>query len=334
MAITENPRLEYESGQAFNPFEALTEAGINEDGKHVFEASFAPWSGRSGFEALVRPFGLATGGQIRAGTGNDSVSVSALSAYMPDTAGADSDGLVSVAGASVSVVRAAVDTHIINSITVDASGALVAIQGDEGTAFSEVRDAAGGPPLIPANSIEIGQVRLATVAAGPVSDTQIFQSVGTHQERYDQPVWEVDPALGEVHFSTELPPIHEGGLAKPVHVRGYTPIFAEIPRCSDFVPADESHSVNSTQIYGGTLGSVSKSLGQASFTHRGNDGITDPIVSLKNERLWFRWFQDRNKLAHSLTQGILGIGRTYPAGDHVTINATISAEQATQDYEG
>ena len=331
MAITSNPKLEYESGQAFHAFEAMTDSGD----ATTFEASFAPWSGRSGFEATVLPFGLATGGAIPPDTGtNNSVAVAALTAYMPGTAAADADGLATVASGTVSVTRASVDTHIINSITVNASGAFAAVQGSEGTAFSETRGAAGGPPLIPVDAVEIGQVRLATAAAAEVSSTEIFQVVGTHQERYDSPVWSTDPTNGEIEFASALPKIHTGDVPKQVHVRGYTPIFAELPRVSDFVPADESNSVNSTQIYGGTLGSVSSSLGQGSFTHYGNDGITDPIIKLKGERLWFKWFQDRNKLAHQLTQGIVGVSRTYPAGDHVNISVTISAEQPSQDLEG
>lgn len=330
MAITSNPLLQYESGQAFHPFEAMDDSGD----ATTFEASFAPWSGRSGFEPLVLPFGLATGGAITPDTGNDSVAVAALTAYMPGTAAADSDGLATVASGTVSVTRASVDTHIINSITVDASGALAAVQGDEGTSFSETRGAAGGPPLIPVDSIEIGQVRLSSASAAVVESTEIFTVTGTHTERYDQPVMTLDPTNGEVTFASALPKIHTGDVPKQVHVRGYTPIFAELPRVSDFVPADETNSVNSTQIYGGTLGSVSTSLGQGSFTHYGQDGITDPIIKAKGQRLWFKWFQDRNKLANQLTQGIVGISRTYPAGDHVNISVTISAEQPSEDLDG
>ncbi|MGM0703885.1 MAG: hypothetical protein ACQEUG_16005 [Pseudomonadota bacterium] len=330
MAITDNGMLEYESGQSYNDWEEMTDTGD----RSTFEASFAPWSGRAGFETSVVPWGLATGGQVQAGSGNDSVDVSALTAYMPGVTGADSDGLLSVSAASVSVTRASADTHIINSITVDSAGELTAVEGSEGTSFSEERGSAGGPPLIPVDSIEIAQVRLVTAAAAPVSDTEIFQVPGTHQERYDFPVWSEDPATGEVHFATALPAVHTGDLPKKVSVKGYTPIFVELPNCSDWVPADESHSVNSTQTYSGALGSVSRSLGQASFTHRAKDGITDPIVKLKNQRLWFRWFQDKNRQPFSLTQGMLGIARQYPAGDHVTVNATISAEQATVDFDG
>lgn len=330
MAITSNPKLEYESGQAYQPFEAMSDTGD----ATLFEASFAPWSGRSGFEPEIRPFGLATGGAITPDSGtNDSVAVAALTAYMPGTAAANADGLASVGSGTVAVTRAVTDTHIINSITVDASGALTAVQGTEGTAFSETRGAAGGPPLIPIDSVEIGQVRLSAQSAAEVASTEIFAVVGTHTERYDSPVWTTDPTNGEIEFASALPAIHTGSVPKQVHVRGYTPIFAELPRVSDFVPADETNSVNSTQIYGGTIGSVSTSLGQGSFTQYGNDGITDPIIKAKGERLWFKWFQDRNKLAHQLTQGIVGVSRTYPAGDHVNISVTISAEQPSEDLE-
>lgn len=329
MAITDNPKLEYESGQSFNDWEHLSDTGD----ATVFEATFAPWSGRSGFDADVRPWGLATGGHIRAGSGNDAVTVAPLTAYMPTAAGAQSDGVVNVASGDVTIERATTETHRITSITVDNSGDLVAVAGTEGAAFTDERGEAGGPPFIPVDSIEIGQVRVNSATAAPVSDTEIFQVVGLHQERYDSPVFQTDPAVGEVHFAAELPKIHTGSLPKRVSVRGYTPIFAEIPRASDWVPAETSHSTNSTEIYNGTLGSVSRSLGQASFTYYGEGNANDPLVRLKNQRLWFRWYQDRNRSPHSLTLGILGIGRTYPAGDHVNIACTVSAEQETADFE-
>lgn len=329
MAITDNPKLEYESGQSFNDWEHLSDTGD----ATVFEATFAPWSGRSGFDAEVRPWGLATGGHIRAGSGNDTVTVSPLTAYMPTAAGAQSDGVVNVASGDVTIERATMETHRVTSITVDNSGALVAIAGDEGAAYTDERGEAGGPPFIPVDSIEVGQVRVNKTAAAPVSDTEIFQVVGLHQERYDSPVFQTDPAVGEVHFAAALPKIHTGNLPKKVSVRGYTPIFAEIPRSSNWVPAETSHSTNSTEIYNGTLGSVSRSLGQASFTYYGEGNANDPLVRLKNQRLWFRWYQDRNRSPHSLTLGILGIGRTYPAGEHVNIACTVSAEQETADFE-
>jgi hypothetical protein len=326
---TDNGLLEFESGQSFQDWEAMTTS----DNQH-FEASFAPWSGRSGFDSEVRPWGLATGGRIIPHTTTDTITVEALTAYMPTAAGADQNGLVAVSSDELLIGRAGVDTHLITSIIVTAAGGLDTVEGTEGTSFSDTRAAAGGPPLIPVDAIEIGQVRLSSATSGTIAASEIVAVVGVTVERYDYPVMTLDPAAGEVHFATPLPAIHVGEVTKKVVVRGYVPIFAELPWCSDWVPADESHSVNSVETYSGPRGSVSRTLGQASFTHRAQDGITDPIVRVKNETLWFRWFQDRNRQPYQLTRGVLGIAREYPVGDDVIVNATISAQQPTVDMDG
>lgn len=329
---TDNGLLEYESGQQFNDWEEMTSSN-----GQTFEASFAPWSGRSGFDSEVRPWGLATGGRIVPHATADTITVEALTAYMPTAAGANQDGLVSVASDDLTIDRAdsmGSNTHLITSIVVTASGALDTVEGSEGTSFSDERGAAGGPPLIPVDAIEVGQVRLGSTTAGTITPSEIVAVVGVTVERYDFPVMTLDPAVGEAHFATPLPAIHVGEVPKKVVVRGYVPIFAELPWCSDWVPADESHSVNSVETYSGPRGSVSRTLGQASFTHRAQDGITDPIVRLKNQTLWFRWFQDRNRAPYQLTRGVLGIAREFPVGDDVLVNATLSAQQSTVDMEG
>jgi len=327
---TDNGLLEYESGQQFNDWEAMTTSD-----NQTFAASFAPWSGRSGFDSEVRPWGLATGGRIIPHATDDTVTVEAATAYMPGAAGADQDGMVAVSSDDLLIDRAtAADTHLITSIVITAAGAYDTVKGTDGTGFSDERGTAGGPPLIPVDAIEIGQVRLSANTAGAIAASEIVAVVGVTVERYDFPVMTLDPAVGEVRFATPLPAIHVGEVPKQVSVRGYVPIFAELPWCSDWVPADESHSVNSVETYSGPRGSVSRTLGQASFTHRAQDGITDPIVRLKNETLWFRWFQDRNRAPYQLTRGVLGIAREFPVGDDVLVNATISAQQSTVDMDG
>jgi hypothetical protein len=330
MGVTNNGALHYESGQQLQPFEALTDSGD----KKKFEASFAPFSGRSGYEAAIRPYGLATGGTVIAAVSgsNDVVDVAALTAYMAGNAGADAAGLVTVAAdTDVAVTRGTTKDYLINSVTIDNTGAVAVVAGTEGDVFSETRAAAGGPPLIPVGSVEIGQVRLSSQVAAAVAAAEIYQVPGTHQERYDFPVWQVNNATGEVTFAAALPAIHTGSVPKKVYAKGYTPIFAEISRARDFVPSETSHSVNSTDYYDGPLGSVQSSIGQGSFVVALTDGITDAIMGLKNENLWFKWFQDRNKAPYTLTQGVLGVSRTFPVGDHVQGNFTISAERASTD---
>jgi hypothetical protein len=126
-------------------------------------------------------------------------------------------------------------------------------------------------------------------------------------------------------FLAALPRIHAGGTPKKVCASYAAPLFAEISLASDFKPPETSHSVSSTQIYGTTLGSTSQTLGQGGFTAYLEDGVSDGLILQKNELLWFRFYPDRYKTAHLLTQGKLGIGRTFPAGDNIQAACTISA---------
>jgi hypothetical protein len=89
--------------------------------------------------------------------------------------------------------------------------------------------------------------------------------------------------------------------------------------------------VTSTQIYGTTLGSTSKSLGQGGFTAYLEDGVTDGLVASKDALLWFRFYPDRYKTPYLLTQGKLGVSRTFPAGDTIKAACTISATKTATE---
>ena len=316
--------VQYESGQTFVPTQAMTDSGDQK----TFSITASPWSGLAGKEPLIRPNGLATGGAIAPNAGTaDSVTVAALTCFL---AGVNTP----VAGGNVSATRAlTTDTHCITSITVTAAGALAAVAGLDSTAFSEVRGAAGGPPYIPVDSIEIGQVRLSTIASADVAAAEIFQVVGTHQERYDFPIWNEDSGRGTITFAAALPAIHTGDVAKGVFAEVYTPIFATIDPATDFVPPETSHSQSSTQVYGGTIGSSTSSLNQGSFTTFLRDGVTDPVVKVKNEILWFRMYPHRLKAPYLLCQGKLGVARTFPASNSMQAACTISADAPAIEFE-
>ncbi|MBK8184903.1 MAG: hypothetical protein IPK63_19260 [Candidatus Competibacteraceae bacterium] len=89
------------------------------------------------------------------------------------------------------------DTHMINSVTVNSSGAVAIVTGTDNTAFSDTRGAAGGPPSIPLGSVEVAQIRTTSVTAAVVLSTEIYAAPGTHQERYDNPVWQTNPLTGK-----------------------------------------------------------------------------------------------------------------------------------------
>lgn len=337
-------RLDYEAGQSFTAMELLTDSGDH----YLFTSAAASglWSDRNGYSPEVYPNGLITGGVVGEDNAavNDVVDVTGLTCYLV--------GVETVVGAgSATATRSANGAlpYRITSIIVTAAGALDVIAGADGAAFSEVRAAAGGPPLITAGTIEIAQTRLASIVNAPIDAAEIFQVVGTHRERYDYPLWEVNYGPRKVSygtvltptavdgasvlFLTDLPLIHTGAVAKRVYAEYYEPIFAETKPVADFVPPDESFSSSSKQVYGGTIAAVSSSMGQGSFTAYFQDGITDPLSKLKGEKLWFRFYPNRYKAPYTLTQGFLGVSRSNPAGDSIQAACTIAATYPAYDVE-
>jgi hypothetical protein len=311
-------KLMMEQGQTYTAAVAMVDSGD----ATTFTSSATYWSRADGKDPVFYVNGLKTGGAVTVGAGDDNVAGAAATV--------DLNGVLDVAvsaDATLAVTRGlTTDTHIINSITVDNSGTLVVIAGTDHTAFSTTRGDPGGPPLIPTDSIEIAQVRLTSVTSAPVTAAEIFAVPGIHTERVDYPLYSIDYENASITFFDALPLIHTGGVPKAIQVAYYEPILQELPRASDFVSAETSHSVSSTQVYNETIASSSESLGQGSFTQLLENGITDPVVTYKNQILWFKFFQNRNKTAYELVQGKLGIARTFPAGDSIAAACTISSE--------
>lgn len=307
------PIISYEAGQTAYPFESAADAGA----ATVFKSSFSPISNAAGSEPIVAPYGLLTGGAITPHASNSTVAVAALTASMAGATGADAAGTVALAAGSIAITRPATNVAKVNSITVDATGVLAVVAGTDSlsAAFSETRGTAGGPPLIPVGSIEIGQVRVSTSTAAVITTPQIYTVPGLHVERADYPVYALDYATGAIAFAAALPLIHTGMLPKKVFIRGATPLFTPIANTSDWVPAESTYSISSTSTYDGPVGSASSSLGQASFTAIMKDGITDAVLAAKGKNIWFMFRPDRDKsLPKQLTQGIFGVSRTFPAG--------------------
>ncbi len=324
------PIVRYESGQTAYAFEEMSDSGDNT----TFEASFAPLSQATGHAATVAPYGLKTGGAITPGSSNDEVDVAALTVVAPGMTGADADGVVSVSADTVSITRGLTsDTHNITSITVDSSGAIAAVSGTDSTAFSETRGAAGGPPLIPVGSVEIGQVRTTSVTAAIVATGEIFQSPGLHLEQFDYPPYTVDYVTGEITFNEALPLIHTGGVPKKVYIKGSTPLFSPVGYAADWTPAQASKSPSSESTYDGPVNTFSDSLGQASFTAKVDNPISAALEQLTSENLWFEYRHDRDaSIPKQITQGYLSSSWSSQAGGgKVNVSYTISASVATRN---
>lgn len=321
MATAENAKLEYEAGQSAAAMSALTDSGDHT----LFNSAATLWSGKSGFAPVVRPNGLKSGGVVSpaVAAGNNNVDISALVANLN---GVETSLIAQVDKA---VTRPATNVAKVSSITLNAAGAIAVVAGTDGasSAFSETRGAAGGPPLIPVDSVELAQVRLTTSTAAVIAASEIFSVVGVHVEMANYPLFNVNYDEGSVEFLSALPLIHTGTVAKKVYASYASPIFAEVSLASDFKPPENTHSVASTQIYNATIGTTSKSLGQGGFTAYLEDGVSDGLVGEKDEKLWFRFYPDRYKSPYLLCQGKLGISRQFPAGDTIKAVCTISAEQ-------
>lgn len=324
------PVIMYEAGQTAYPFEAMVNSGDNT----TYTASFAPISGAAGFEANVLPYGVKTGGLATPGDSANEVDVSAMTLAAPGMAGADANGEVIVAGATVTITRGSGAGFVVNSITVDDTGSFAIVVGDESTQFSETRGAAGGPPFIPEGSIEIAQTRTSGTASAVLSANEIYRVPNLHREEAGYPAYTLDQGEGVVTFATSLPLIHTGGVPKKVYIQGYTPLFAPIPRCSDWSPAGSSISPQTVDTYDGTFSAGSTTtLNSASFTAILDNGVSDPIIQLVGQVLWFEYRPDRDQTApKQLTIGRLATNWTQQAsGGKVQANFTIAPESESQN---
>lgn len=327
------PIVRYESGQTSYAFEAMTDSGDNT----TFSASFSPFSKASGFAPTVCPYGLKSGGAITPGSSNDEVDVAALSLCAPGMSGADADGTVAVSAASgISVSRGlTTDTHRITSITVDSTGAVVAVAGVDHTAFSETRGADGGPPFIPVGSVEVGQVRVSSITAGLILTTEIYTVPGLHRETAGNPsVNRINYVDGTIVFASGLPLIHTGGLPKKVYIKGAVPIFADLGYSSDWSPANETYSTTSTDTYDGAVAESSASVGSASFTAQLNNGVEDSIIALLGQDLWIEYRPDRNvSTIKQLTLGKLSVSWTQaPSSSKVQGSFQVAATTKSENF--
>jgi len=343
MATAENAKIQYESGQDIVDFVALTDQGDHLD----FRSADPLWSNRAGYVPDVKPNGLATGGAVipAVSSTNDLVDVAALTCYLAGvltTVVADTDVTITRPASSPAGLKKKC------SVTVTSAGAIAVVAGTDNATFSTTRNAAGGPPYIPLDSIEIAQVWLTSSTPADITTDEIKQVVGTHCERYDYPTWEENRfnvesgVIGNagITFASALPLIHSAtspvaGAAKAVYAQYYEPSFVDVPKTDAFVPPETAYSVSSKQIYGTTLGSTSSSLNQGSFNAYLTDGISDGLLGLKGEVLFFKFFQNRlNTTPYILAQGTLGITRQFPAGDQIMAACTISAESAAVEVVG
>ena len=325
MATNSSAKVEIEAGVTPHSMHKLSDSGDHKQ----FDTNATLISLEGANAPIVLPNGFINGGDVSVGVSgtNDKVDVSASKANL--------NGVANVAVASsidLTIVRAATDVASITSITCNAGGTIAVVKGTDSadTTFSETRAAAGGPPLIPIDSIELAQVRTTSNTAAPITAAEIFNVVGTHRESPFFPVYEIDHDNATINFSEALPLIHTGAVVKAVHASYADPIFIEQINCDAFVPAKKTSSVGSTQKYNGVLPTETRGFAGSSFTTTMKNGIdTDPITLAEDKVVFVRFTQDRDLTPYSLTQGRLNYTVANASADHPQASVTIAALRAS-----
>lgn len=337
MSTAQNAKVEIETSATFQALAAMVDSG---DHIRFTVSGGSIFSGKSGQTPDIRPNGIVTGRNVLSpGTTNDTVKIAAFTAYSKGT-------LQTVSATNATISRGTAAGYKIASITMSSDGAIAVINASSSaTEFTETRNVAGGPPYIPAQSIELGQIRTTASTAAAITSAEIFQS-GSFTERYDEPNWTVNnigrgakaEASAEtnafVKFTSALPLIHTGAIPKGVYGSYYAPIFSEQSKAFDFVPAENSHSVSSQQVYKQTVGSVTSTLNAGSFSALLSDGVNDFLVANKDEVLTVRFYPDENRSPFILTQGKIGITRSFPADAQISVSVNVAAEVESAEFSG
>ncbi|MEW6505518.1 MAG: hypothetical protein AB1457_16290 [Chloroflexota bacterium] len=324
----ENAVIEYESFATLHNWAKLADSGDHQ----VFNSSSELWSAQEDKKPQVRPDGVILGGKIEPAGAQDKVNVSAAKVYQ----GGKEVNVLAAAG--LTVTRGVTDSCVVNSVIVNASGAYAIVVGDEGTALSEVRGAAGGPPWIPTGAIEIGQIRLTSKTGAVVSADEILQGENVHIEMAVIPVYEVRYVTAEngvlglagVTFKAQLPVIHsdDDGVTtktKEVWAKWYEPEFIQVDAATGFGASEKTYSVQSNQVYGGVKTSIAASIGQGQFTVYLQDGISDNFLRAKDTTRMVKFLPDRNNPGvFRMEIGKIGVKRTWPASGDITAACTLS----------
>ena len=124
----------------------------------------------------------------------------------------------------ITVSRPAASMKKISSVIINASAVASVIDGTDGSAYSDTRGAAGGPPYVPVGQVELATVRLDSEAAAPLTTDEIFFA----PEYTHTPAYKLLPYSASLEFASPIPLIHTGGVAKAVWVTWYEPSLTQL----------------------------------------------------------------------------------------------------------
>jgi len=339
MGTSQRGKIQIELGRNLTDFVPMADSG-----DHLTFNHGTLYSGKSGYEPVIRANGITEGSKLLSPhASDDTVAIIAHKAQ--------SKGVIhSMAAGSQTVTRPTTENFKISSIIMTDEGNYSEVEGAEGTEFSETRGANGGPPLLPVDAVELGQVRMSSQASAVITQEEIYQDMGQHAEYAEYPVPEAFH-LGKgsyaavaaeinahVKFNQALPLSHADTKPKGVYVKYYTPSLTTLLKVHDFSAAELGVTKSSETMYegsgvSGAIGSMkADSVGDVSFTVYAKDGVTDAIIREKGEVVTVKWFPDANKAPYLLSQGMLGVVRDFPSGTQNKINATVYCQSPSVEF--
>lgn len=180
----------------------------------------------------VRPDGIRNGCYVSAAASAtaNAVDISAGTAWMGNTL------VTAQKHSNVLVPRPATNMKKISSVVMDAQGAVTVIGGTDGAAISAQRGAAGGPPFIPATSVELATVKFSASASAAVKE----EEVSFAPEYSHAPECGILPYSARVRFFAPLDAIHIGGTARNVWITWSEPVMAALDAMSLRAPVEQN----------------------------------------------------------------------------------------------
>lgn len=324
---------------------AYAKTAMTDSGDHtVFTLSGVTiMSGKSGYAPTVYPNGVIDTLTIGSpGTGNNVLNIAAFTAQL-----AGVEYSVSATTEDLSTQRPATDVAKWVSIQLDSDGSTInVVEGTESTDTSHLTTrgtSAGEIPYVVVGDIELCCVLFVSSTDAPLTESQIYQTANTYQDRSNYPVVKKVSHLGMgrdatvaakknayVEFNAALEDKYTGDIPKGVYITANSvTTFSDVSNTYDFVPNTESFGQGSQSTYDGlTSFETDPTLNQGSFSAVVVDGITDPVSQSTGQIETFRFYPDEDNASYFVQQSKVGQTPSYPTSGAKTIAVTLTGDAA------
>jgi hypothetical protein len=304
-------------------------------------------SGKSGYAPEVLPDGVLDTQTIGSpGSSNNVLNIAAFTAQL-----AGETYSVSATTVDLSSVRPETDVAKWVSIQLDSDGSTInTVEGTDSadTSYLTTRGTSAGQiPYVVDGDIELCCVLFTSSTDAVLTESQIYQTANTYQDRVYYPIVKTISNLGMgnkapvsgkknfyVEFNAALEAKCTGDTTKNVYVTAYSvTTFSDISRTYDFVPNTQSYGQGSRATYDGAVSfETDPTLNQGSFSAVVIDGITDQIAQAEGETMTFRFYPDEDENPYYLQQSKVGITPAYPTSGAKTVSVTLTGDAAVKFF--